>query len=134
MLSCMSTQSCLPLLCIHSYHLFFTLTNKWSVFSVRLVLSRFRAQQARSQEDSSPAGQAPGLRLTGQMGRHDPLWAVGSSRITHESMLKAYLIASNAGPVTGMQVDVPCTAQPMRAPAYTIRPPDSGRISAGPKP
>ena len=47
-------------------------------------------------------------------------------------MLEADLIASKAGPV--MQVDVPGTAQPMRAPAYTIRPPDPGRISAGPKP
>ncbi len=62
----------------------------------------------------------------------DPRWAVGNSRITHESMLEADLIASKAGSV--MQVDVPCTAQHMRAAAYTIRPPDPGCISAWPKP
>jgi hypothetical protein len=47
-------------------------------------------------------------------------------------MLEADLIASKAGPV--MQVDVHCIAQPMRAAAYTILPPDPGRIDAGPKP
>ncbi len=62
----------------------------------------------------------------------DPRWAVCSSRIIHESMLEADLIASKAGPV--MQVDVHGTAQPMRAAAYTIRPPDPGRTVAGPKP
>jgi hypothetical protein len=43
-------------------------------------------------------------------------------------MLEVDLIASKAGPV--LQVDVHGTAQPMRATAYTIRPPDPGRIEA----
>jgi hypothetical protein len=95
---------------INSCHPFpHSLTN--DRFSLILVLSRFQARPARSPEDSSPAGQAPGLRLTGQMGRHDPLWAVSRSWITHESMLEADLIASKARPI--MQVDVPGTAQPM---------------------
>jgi hypothetical protein len=61
----------------------------------------------------------------------DPRSVVCSSRITYESVLEPDPMASKAGPV--MQVEAHCTAQHIRAAAYTLRPPDPGRIDAGPK-